>query len=102
MLTCISYQVDMKHLQQQQDYIEKRQCKSEASLRDMAQFYLKLNSKMQDIMNKLDEIVRKVCMISSMSIRILELRVSKYKYHKTLLYLNMKILAQFYHYALTS
>nr|XP_051676893.1 putative ankyrin repeat domain-containing protein 20A3 isoform X47 [Oryctolagus cuniculus]XP_051676894.1 putative ankyrin repeat domain-containing protein 20A3 isoform X48 [Oryctolagus cuniculus]XP_051676895.1 putative ankyrin repeat domain-containing protein 20A3 isoform X49 [Oryctolagus cuniculus] len=94
--------VDMKHLQQQQDYIEKRQCKSEASLRDMAQFYLKLNSKMQDIMNKLDEIVRKVCMISSMSIRILELRVSKYKYHKTLLYLNMKILAQFYHYALTS
>ncbi|XP_069912059.1 ankyrin repeat domain-containing protein 26 isoform X12 [Oryctolagus cuniculus] len=51
--------VDMKHLQQQQDYIEKRQCKSEASLRDMAQFYLKLNSKMQDIMNKLDEIVRK-------------------------------------------
>nr|XP_051688418.1 ankyrin repeat domain-containing protein 26 isoform X21 [Oryctolagus cuniculus] len=51
--------VDMKHLQQQQDDIEKRQCKSEASLREMAQFYLKLNSKMQDIMNKLDEIIRK-------------------------------------------
>nr|XP_051694539.1 ankyrin repeat domain-containing protein 26 isoform X3 [Oryctolagus cuniculus] len=49
----------MKHLQQQQDDIEKRQCKSEASLREMAQFYLKLNSKMQDIMNKLDEIIRK-------------------------------------------